>query len=521
MIFWASFLFIGRIVILWILMILSPLAFVAYIIPGTQAKFHEWWDTLLKQAFVAPIFLFFFFIFALFIGGGLPEFLSEAAKSTGSSPLVEIILKIVLGFSLVVAFLIAALKMTKKIGGEAAAMATKASGMAIGFVAGGVGGAVLGAGGGGRVAQLASMIPGVGGVVGKTLLGAGEKAGRVAGAPLRVPSRMVGERVREGVLGVGRGVVEKGAEGLAKRAPSFLAPALGGIGARMRAGTKAEVEKYEKQYGNFSPEALRASYRAATQEGRVAIIRLLGAKNAIKPTEAGPITRDNIRETLDTAKRRGYDTDKEVDSKYLSQYARTPEEKKRAARTMNVEAFKEIGKVKREVFNAKGEKEELPSDFFDDKEVFDAAIENMTAAHFRMLADPEVRSDFSKKFIENLKKAMGEKGVAIKAKLAAEGKSTEKIAIEDYFAYIKNPRGLAATKDPSIRGLLDSSGIPYKTKGGKRAQAEEGGYEGGEEDEESSSAEANKRRATEEARKAKMTEDIFGKPAVPPTTPST
>ncbi|MBI1998893.1 MAG: hypothetical protein HYS73_00980 [Parcubacteria group bacterium] len=486
-IFWAAFLFVGRIVILWLLMILSPIAFAAYILPGTKGYFTKWWDALLKQAFVAPIFLFFLYILALFIHSGLPKSLAATAAQTGETGMTQIILEVAIGFSLVIAFMVYALKMTKSLGGEAAAWATKASGTAIGFAAGGIGGAVIGAGGGKRVAQLASMIPGVGGVVGKTLLGAGETVGRVGGAPLRAPLRAGGEKAASGA----RGIIEDMAKGVVKGGaqPTRGGALLRGLGiarggaqieATTKARVKADIEKAKKDTESLSVDALYTEYGYATTtaEKRAAIIEVLGKKKKLQPQEKGkgPMTHDSIVETIKTVKSRGYDTDKEIEGPYLWQYATTLGERKEAAKTLNLDALKEIGKAKREVIGADGKKEYLPSDFFDitknedgteNTEIFDIAIQNMTSAHLKVLLDPEVRADFSKKFVENLKAAMGRKKKEVTENMQKEGKTEKEIkdferefTADEYFKRIQNTR--AAIKDPSLRNFFDDNDILYK-----------------------------------------------------------
>lgn len=505
-IFWASFLFLGRIVILWLLMILSPLAFAAYILPSTRGKFTQWWNTLLNQAFVAPIFLFFFYILALFIQSGLSRSLAAVAAQTGEQAWIQGFLQVALGFSLVVAFMIVAIRMTKKLGGEAAAWATKISGTAIGFAAGGIGGAVLGAGGGGRVAQLASMIPGVGGVVGKTLLGAGEKAGRVAGAPLRVPLRSIaGEAAekargaaRERVGEIAKKAVEEGAKPTTRGAllrNLGIARGAARVEEKAKAGVTADIENATKDLEKLSNDALKTEYGYAltTPEKRAAIIGILGKRGKLKPNEKGErlIDPESISETLKTVKGRGYDTGKEIEDKYLWQYAKELDDRKKAAGTLSVEALKEIGKTKIETeeIGPDGKKKEVPSTFFDDKEVFDIAVQNMTSAHFKALLDPEVRSDFNEKFIKNLTEAMEREKPKFIEKLKKAGRDAEAkrvelpdgFTIEDYFKTIENTRGASAIKDPSLRGFFAENNILYKKRepkegdkgGGKEAGAEE------------------------------------------------
>ena len=143
-IFWAAFLFIGRIIMLWILMILSPLAFAAYALPKTAHWFGKWWHELINQAFVAPVFLFFYFIFALFVSTGLKPFLAEVSVvGNQGDQLLTILLRVALGFTLTIGFLMIALRMTKSMSGQVAAMATQAVGFAAGATGAIVGGAIV------------------------------------------------------------------------------------------------------------------------------------------------------------------------------------------------------------------------------------------------------------------------------------------------------------------------------------------------------------------------------------------
>lgn len=58
----AGVLFTFRTAILWLLMILAPAAFVAYILPSTKSYFSKWLHQLLNQAFFAPFYMFFFYL---------------------------------------------------------------------------------------------------------------------------------------------------------------------------------------------------------------------------------------------------------------------------------------------------------------------------------------------------------------------------------------------------------------------------------------------------------------------------
>ena len=52
----TAIMFISRFVLLIFIMILSPLALIAYIIPGMRGQFDKWWHALVDQSFFAPIF---------------------------------------------------------------------------------------------------------------------------------------------------------------------------------------------------------------------------------------------------------------------------------------------------------------------------------------------------------------------------------------------------------------------------------------------------------------------------------
>jgi hypothetical protein len=68
--FSIAILFVSRVVSLWLSMIFSPIAFVSYTLPFEIPGFghKEWWKDLLKNAFLAPIFIFFLYIIVMFSG---------------------------------------------------------------------------------------------------------------------------------------------------------------------------------------------------------------------------------------------------------------------------------------------------------------------------------------------------------------------------------------------------------------------------------------------------------------------
>jgi len=54
--------FIARIIYLWILIVLSPFAFVLSATPGFSGKFNDWWDKFMRYVFVGPLLAFFLWL---------------------------------------------------------------------------------------------------------------------------------------------------------------------------------------------------------------------------------------------------------------------------------------------------------------------------------------------------------------------------------------------------------------------------------------------------------------------------
>ncbi|MEK7652235.1 MAG: hypothetical protein AAB351_03515 [Patescibacteria group bacterium] len=76
----AAFLVI-RIVALWLLLMLSPIAYVGMILPDTQHEAMRWWSNFLKYAFQTPILGFFLHLCAV-IAVSQSNFLSKATQNT-------------------------------------------------------------------------------------------------------------------------------------------------------------------------------------------------------------------------------------------------------------------------------------------------------------------------------------------------------------------------------------------------------------------------------------------------------
>lgn len=127
---------IARAVILSFLMIVSPVGFAAMAIPPLKKIANQWWQTLLSQAFFAPIYLLLVLI-SLKVGGGI------AANPDGQVSLANALIgnggtstagnmQIILVFAVVIGFMVASLLAAKKFGAMGAEWGISTAGAVIG-----------------------------------------------------------------------------------------------------------------------------------------------------------------------------------------------------------------------------------------------------------------------------------------------------------------------------------------------------------------------------------------------------
>ncbi len=121
----ASLMLLMRAITLVILLITSPIGFVGFAIPQLESQAKKWWETLLSNAFFAPIFLLLLFI-GLKVMDGLREAMggeNQTLINALSNPNVSIG-SILIVFSLIVGFFLAALMFAKNSGAAGAQFAT-------------------------------------------------------------------------------------------------------------------------------------------------------------------------------------------------------------------------------------------------------------------------------------------------------------------------------------------------------------------------------------------------------------
>ncbi len=141
--FAAAVLFVIRTVTLLMLMLLSPLAFVAWILPGAQSMAHEWWSKLWSQAFFAPLYMALAYVvvatiqdsrFAQYISGAS---FASALTSSGASPTS---VGIIFNFILMSGLLIGCLVIAQSMGAKGSSTMMKMGGKLAGAASGAAGG---------------------------------------------------------------------------------------------------------------------------------------------------------------------------------------------------------------------------------------------------------------------------------------------------------------------------------------------------------------------------------------------
>ena len=130
---------IARIVALWLLTILSPIAFVGHILPATQAYARQWWDKFINYVIVGPVMAFMLWLTLtvasvsiddvvlkaqlenekMFSVKNAPDFLSATINKASSAPHI-------LSYALAIGMLLGCLFVTQRLGVIGGGMAGKA-----------------------------------------------------------------------------------------------------------------------------------------------------------------------------------------------------------------------------------------------------------------------------------------------------------------------------------------------------------------------------------------------------------
>ena len=136
-----SFLFVSRVVSLWLCMIFSPIAFLSYATPFEMPGFghKEWWKELLQNAFLAPLFIFFLYLIIMFT-----DFLKGITYDTAGEGITQTIMKTIIPFFIIFILLDKAKDLAVKYSGELGAKMSKAGNAVAGLATAAIGGAMIG-----------------------------------------------------------------------------------------------------------------------------------------------------------------------------------------------------------------------------------------------------------------------------------------------------------------------------------------------------------------------------------------
>lgn len=234
--------FVGRVIGLWLSMILSPIAFFTFMVPQLKNKeqigWNSWWSNLISTAFMAPIFVFFMYIIVMFLEKKLGFTSLSSSSLTGMSKIISIILPFILIIFLINKAKKIAIKMSGEIGEGMASVSQKITGLAATAATGGV----LGAGAmamRGTVGKLGSSMfnseklkgmeskGGISGFVGKNL-------------------RNIGDKTSKGSFDFRNTTLGKGASSSLGKQAGFNLGKSGGVGGFVKESADREKAKVER-----------------------------------------------------------------------------------------------------------------------------------------------------------------------------------------------------------------------------------------------------------------------------------
>jgi len=151
-----ALLFVFRTVVLMFILILSPLAFAAAVLPATRKHFHTWLNKLINQAFVAPVTLL---LLAIVVGIVNAKEIRTAAGTEDASFISAFLILnqdgttfdvdtfgIFLSFAIILGLLVGVLIVARSMAGSIANLSTKYTGKLIGLGVGAAAGAAAVAG---------------------------------------------------------------------------------------------------------------------------------------------------------------------------------------------------------------------------------------------------------------------------------------------------------------------------------------------------------------------------------------
>ncbi len=144
--FSVAFVFLSRVIALWLLMILAPFAFLAMVLPGKAGSYaKQWWSELFGKSFCIAVFMFFLWVLALFYQSNFVNNLVNSPREYANFEPIELVILITLQFGITLALLQFAKKQAVSMCGSIGGVSVNIGGhvaKAVGFASGGVVGTI-------------------------------------------------------------------------------------------------------------------------------------------------------------------------------------------------------------------------------------------------------------------------------------------------------------------------------------------------------------------------------------------
>ena len=121
-----------RIIALWLLIIVSPFAFLFNAIPDFKKMSSDWWDALFKYSYVGPAIAFFLWLSTFLLDSSLFKTL-EAQRSSNADPVFAFVVVSIVPYFVVLVFLYAGLIISQKFGVAFAGAITSRANKAMSF----------------------------------------------------------------------------------------------------------------------------------------------------------------------------------------------------------------------------------------------------------------------------------------------------------------------------------------------------------------------------------------------------
>lgn len=430
--FTAAFLLLWRFIMLLALLVVSPIAFVAGILPQTSKYLKQWWSRLLHHAFLAPLLFAFFYLSARVIYD--PAF-SGTLTSSGSCTLANAFanpsecINSLVSFAIIISLMILSLIAATAIGDKGA----------------------------------------------NTIVNYAHAARRKSREYLvDRPGQRLASAAKGGVARVSESL-QKSDKGFAKTIRAL--PGGTALLAKGGAAGRKEVKETQKKYSDYSDAAVRnlaaSSMGVVNRRDRAAAMQELAQRGKLAPDEEAGFTRNKIYQAIQTIKKQGGDIGKFVDN--FAQYA--PEDDLPTAikggevdigdMTVTVKPIKvsAVEELDKSVFE-KMENEDALGDA-----LADAMSQTFHNGHVKKLM--ERGDDAARKFFGKLQKRIN----------TTHNKDTAaSVTHQELYEWLQteasNSRLAAWTKSPEAKNYLRSIGgfeIPDDNSGGGSANTGGGG----------------------------------------------